>query len=384
LNKTIIALGFVSFFTDMASSMVTTILPLYIVYILNDGVDKLGYILAIATFISYGFRILFGYLSDKLQIVKPFVVAGYLVSAITKPLLYFSTTWQSVALLRGTERIGKAIRSATKDSLISAYSNKKSGKSFGFHKMMDVAGEMSGAIIAFLALYYLGKNEEIFRDIFAWTLIPGILAVVIVIFFVKDAPFNQKQKTKFDFSKDYKLLWILGVFFGISFFMMNESFYIIKAKEAGYLITYIPLLVILLNLIQTLSSYFFGLKIDKFGSKNIIFISFLLGLVSLIFLYFDFIIIGFILLGLFSVSSLNGIRSYISNNAYNKATIYGVFYGGIAVSSSLGSITFGIIWQHFGENYAIIFSILGVSLMSVIFGIKKANHCFHSRLFPFK
>ena len=367
MNKNIIALGFVSFFTDMASSMVTTILPLYIVYILNDGVDKLGYILAIATFISYGFRILFGYLSDKLQIVKPFVVAGYLVSAITKPLLYFSDTWQSVALLRGTERIGKAIRSATKDSLISAYSNKKSGKSFGFHKMMDVAGEMSGAIIAFLALYYLGKNEEIFRDVFALTLIPGILAVVIVIFFVKDAPFNQKQKTKFDFSKDYKLLWILGVFFGISFFMMNESFYIIKAKEAGYLITYIPLLVILLNLIQTLSSYFFGLKIDKFGSKNIIFISFLLGLVSLIFLYFDFIIIGFILLGLFSVSSLNGIRSYISNNAYNKATIYGVFYGGIAVSSSLGSITFGIIWQYFGENYAIIFSILGVSLISFIF-----------------
>jgi MFS family permease len=148
---------------------------------------------------------------------------------------------------------------------------------------------------------------------------------------------------------------------------MNESFYIIKAKEAGYLITYIPLLVILLNLIQTLSSYFFGLKIDKFGSKNILFIAFLLGLGSLIFLYFNFIIIGFILLGLFSVSSLNAIRSYISNNACNKSTVYGMFYGGIAVFSSLGSITFGIVWQHFGENIAIVFSITGISVISFIF-----------------
>jgi len=66
----------------MASSMVTTILPLYVVYILNDGVDKLGIIIAVATFISYFFRIVFGYLSDKYQVVKPFVVSGYVVSII--------------------------------------------------------------------------------------------------------------------------------------------------------------------------------------------------------------------------------------------------------------------------------------------------------------
>ena len=143
IDKNIIALGFVSFFTDMASSMITSILPLYIVYVLHEGVDKLGVILAVATFISYGFRFVFGYLSDRLQIVKPFVVVGYMISAITKPLLYFSSSWVSVALLRGLERVGKSVRSATKDSLISAYSPKnKSGKNFGFHKTMDIAGEI--------------------------------------------------------------------------------------------------------------------------------------------------------------------------------------------------------------------------------------------------
>jgi len=121
INKNIIALGFVSFFTDMASSMVTSVLPLFVVYVLHEGVDKLGFIVGIATFVSYGFRFVFGYLSDKYKIVKPFVVAGYAISAVTKPLLYFSNGWVSVATLRGIERIGKAVRSATKDSLISAY-----------------------------------------------------------------------------------------------------------------------------------------------------------------------------------------------------------------------------------------------------------------------
>jgi MFS family permease len=70
INKNIIALGFVSFFTDMASSMVTSILPLFVVYVLHEGVDKLGFIVGIATFVSYGFRFVFGYLSDRYKIVN--------------------------------------------------------------------------------------------------------------------------------------------------------------------------------------------------------------------------------------------------------------------------------------------------------------------------
>jgi len=118
IDKNIIYLGWVSFFTDMSSSMITTLLPVFVVYVLHEGVDKLGIIIAIATFISYAFRILFGYLSDKYQIVKPFVVIGYFISAVIKPLLYFSNSWEGIAALRGVERMGKAFRSATKDRLM--------------------------------------------------------------------------------------------------------------------------------------------------------------------------------------------------------------------------------------------------------------------------
>jgi len=368
INKNIIALGFVSFFTDMASAMVTSILPIFIVYILNEGVDKLGFVVAIATLISYGFRILFGYMSDKFQIVKPFVVSGYLISAVTKPMLALSNSWQSVALLRGLERMGKAIRSATKDSLISAYSDKRSGRSFGFHKMMDVAGEMSGALIAFFILYFLGKSEEVFRELFAWTFLPGILAVITVIFFVKDAPYRAKeQRGVISLRDDKPLALILILYFIFIFFLFSDSFFIIKAKEMGIKIEFIPLIMAFYNLIQTLFSYLFGVQIDRYSPRLILGVAMGFGVGAMGMLLLNQVVLSFILLALFSVASLNSIRALISNEAKNRGTIYGLFYAGVALFGSIGAMVIGIIWKNYGQESAVVFSLAGLSLTLLIY-----------------
>ncbi len=365
INKNVIALGFVSFFTDMASSMVTSILPIFIVYTLHQGVDKLGYVVAIATFISYAFRILFGYLSDRFQVVKPFVITGYLLSAITKPLLYISISWQSVATLRGVERVGKAVRSASKDSLISAYSEGESGKTFGFHKMMDIAGELLGSLIVFGVIFYFGESEALFRSIFLATLIPGIVAVIIVVIFVNDVPHQEKQN-HFDLKKDYHILPLLFIYFGFIFFMFNDSFFLIRAKEVGITTEYIPLLVVLLNLTQTLLSYFIGLKVDAIGAKKILTLSFVCGLLSIGSIYYGFIIFGFIFLGLFIVGSLNALRAYISDQAQNKGTVYGILYGGVALFGAFGALTTGLIWKYFEAQGAIAFSFTGMFITFII------------------
>ena len=370
INKNIIALGFVSFFTDMASSMITSILPIFIVYTLHEGVDKLGYVVAIATFISYAFRILFGYLSDKYQVVKPFVVTGYFISAITKPILYFSTSWQSVATLRGIERVGKSVRSATKDSLISAYSNGQSGKTFGFHKSMDIAGELMGSLIVFALLFWLGESEALFRNIFALTLIPGLIALFIVLFFVQDVPYKSKEQY-FDLSKDYALFPLLFIYFGFIFFMFNDSFFLIKAKEIGVATVYIPLLVVLLNLTQTVLSYSIGLKIDSIGVSKILTLSFVFGLLAMVSLYLNWIILGFIFLGIFIVASLNALRAYISDYAVNKGTVYGILYGGVALFGALGALITGLIWKIWNSDGAILFSIAGMLLMFLLYFIIK-------------
>ncbi|NPA87192.1 MAG: MFS transporter [Epsilonproteobacteria bacterium] len=376
MDKNVVVLGIVSFFTDLASSMVNTILPLFIVYILNEGVDKLGYVLAIATFLSYALRVVFGYFSDKYGIVKPFVVTGYLISAISKPLLYFSHTWKSVAFLRGTERIGKAIRSATKDTLLSAYSHSHSGKTFGFHKMLDVAGEMTGALIVFLILMFIGKSEEIFRLIFAFTIIPGIISVFLVIFFVKDVK-KEKISKNIDFKKDKEVIKFLFFYFGFLIFAFNDSFFVIKAKESGFTFEMIPLLIIVYNLTQTLLSYFLGVKIEKEGYKKILLISFVFGILSVIAMKMSYIVLGFVFLGIFTVGSLNAIRSYISDNAFNKSTVYGFFYAGVAISASLASLIIGKLWQNYGENFAYVYSITGMIFVLLFYlkdGYVRAYH----------
>jgi len=366
INKNIIYLGWVSFFTDMASSMVTTLLPIFVVYVLGEGVDKLGYIIAVATFASYALRILFGYLSDKYQIVKSFVVGGYFISAITKPLLMFSYSYTSVATLRAVERVGKAVRSASKDSLISQYSKKdKAGKNFGFHKMMDVAGEMSGALLI-VAVFYFGTHDEaLIRDIFGWTLIPGLLATAIALFWVKDAPKKKKKSKSVLHKEDYKLLWILGSYFVFLFFMMSEQYFIVKAKEMHFTLFEIPLLVVASTLTQTLLSYYSGTLTDKIGSKVILLISYVFGFFSLLSLKFGLVWLSFICLGMFTVISINALRVYISKEAISQAFVYGLMYGGVAIFSSLGALAIGQIWQRYGFDTVMLFSLSGMGVVSL-------------------
>ena len=372
IDRNVIVLGWVSFFTDMASSMVTIILPIFVVYVLNEGVDKLGIVIAIATFVSYAFRIFFGYLSDKYQIVKPFVVTGYFISAITQPLLSFSTTFMSVSLLRGVDRLGKAIRSASKDTLISAsVKNGAHGKTFGFHKMMDIAGELSGALIIFFIFMFIAKDEAIIRDIFKFTLLPGLIATFLAFFYIKDKTKIVEEKKSVINKEDYKLLPILFIYFGFVFFIMSEQFFILKAKQDGYGLDIIPLFIIMFTAIQTLVSYYSGVLNDKIGVSKTLLISFVFGMLSIALMKIN-LWLAFIFLGFFAVMSINTIRSYISQNAISKSFIFGVLYGGVAVFSAVGAIVVGYVWKIYGFDSVVIFSEVGM-LITLLLLLYKRN-----------
>jgi len=366
IDTNIIYIGWVSFFTDMASAMVTTLLPIFVVYVLDEGVDRLGIIIAIATFTSYALRVVFGYLSDKYQIVKPFMVAGYGISALTKPLLMFADSFTTITLLRATERVGKAIRSASKDALISHYSQaKRSGKTFGFHKMMDVSGEMIGALIIVVVFYFGTQNETLIRDIFGLTLIPGLIATGIAAFLVKDIPKKTKKQVIVINKEDYKLFWILGSYFAFLFFFLSDQFFIVQARDEGMSLMQIPLLVITSTLTQALVSYYSGLLIDRFGNGVMLLLSYLFGMAALVALLLGYIWVSFVFFGLFTVISLNALRSYISVNAKSKGFVYGVFYGGMAVFSALGALSIGYIWKIFGFENMIFFSLSGTLSVSL-------------------
>lgn len=373
-------LGWVSFFTDMASAMVIPILPIFVVVVLDEGMDKLGIIVAVSTFASYALRLVSGYISDRYGIVKPLVVGGYAFSALSKPLIGFTQGYKSVAGLQVVERLGKGLRSAPKDVMIVQYSKENaSGKTFGFHKMMDIAGELSGALILFVLLWYFGQSETVMRNIFYATLVPGIIGLVIVAFFVRDVP-KPKQNSiqSFTFThNDKKTIGALFFYFLFLLFVFSPSFFTMQAKEVGIATAVIPLLFVVSAGVQTLSSYLFGILIDQFGVKRILAFSYACGAAAQGFLMLQspvFTWIAYVFLGLFTVASLNANRAFIAQSAYNKGLVYGVFYAGVALFGAFGAYIGGLLWEHLSMQIALTYSLAGTCVLTVLFLLMKGRY----------
>ncbi|KYJ86742.1 MFS transporter [Sulfurovum riftiae] len=373
IDRNVLMLGWVSFFTDMASAMINPILPIFVVVVLHEGMDKLGIIVAVATFISYALRLLSGYLSDRYGIVKPLVVGGYALSALSKPLIGATHGYQSIALLKAFERVGKGLRSAPKDLMISEYSHANaSGKTFGFHKMLDIAGELSGILLLFGLLWVFGQSESVMRNIFYATLIPGIIGLVLVAFFVQDIP-RPKRVLKQAFTlteKDKKTIASLLFYFLFLLFVFSDAFFTMQAKEVGIATTVIPLLFAVSAGVQTLTSYGFGVFIDRFGARRVLVFAYACGAAAQGLLYLQdphLTWIAYAFLGLFTVASVNANRAFISQNADNRGSVYGVFYAGVALFGAVGAYVSGMIWEYFGMSSALLFSLTGTVLLSLLF-----------------
>ncbi len=373
-------LGWVSFFTDMASAMIMPILPIFVVVVLEEGMDKLGIIVAISTFASYALRLVSGYISDRYGIVKPLVVGGYAFSALSKPLIGLTQGYKTVAGLQVAERLGKGLRSAPKDVMIVQYSTEDaSGKTFGFHKMMDIAGELSGAVILFVLLWYFGQSETVMRNIFYATFIPGIIGLVIVAFFVRDVPKPiSHPKQSFTLTQsDKKTIGALFFYFLFLLFVFSPSFFTMQAKAVGIATSVIPLLFVVSSGVQTMSSYLFGILIDHFGVKRVMGFSYVCGVASqgLLMLQSPFFTwIAYAFLGLFTVASLNANRAFIAQSATNKGSVYGVFYAGVALFGALGAYISGLIWEHWNMKSALIYSLAGTLVMTLLFLLMKGRH----------
>ena len=377
IDRNVVMLGWVSFFTDMASAMINPILPIFVVVALHEGVDKLGIIVAVATFVSYALRLLSGYISDRYGIVKPLVVSGYALSALSKPLIGLTHGYKSVAALKAFERLGKALRSAPKDAMIAHYSHKNaSGKTFGFHKTLDIAGELSGTILLFGLLWYFGQSEGVMRTIFLATLIPGIIGLILVTFFVKDVPKKPVDpvKTRFALTPlDKSTVKRLLFYFLFIFFMFNEAFFTMQAKEVGIATALIPLLFIVSTLIQTLTSYRLGVLIDKIGADRVLLFAYLSGFAAQVLLWLEIVAltwVAYAFMGLFTVASLNANRAYIAANSDNRGSVYGIFYAGVALSGALGAYVCGMLWEHVGVQSALLFSLLGTAMTGLLFWLR--------------
>jgi len=198
-----------------------------------------------------------------------------------------------------------------------------------------------------------------------------MIAVFIMVFFVQDIAYQKKEKVEFQFSQqDKKLILPMSFFFLFTFFIFEESFFILRSKDLGFSLTLIPLLVLVCKLTQALVSYKIGLLVDQHTHNKMMIIAYLSGILSLIlFLSGETLLIwfGFAVYGFYCVSSLNIFRALISERANQTGGMFGVFYAGMAVALALSALLFGYLWEIYGGHFALTVSLFGSICLFVIY-----------------
>lgn len=375
-------MGLVSFFTDVSSEMIQSILPLFIIDLVETNPTLiLGLIAGITTALANILKGVSGWMSDRINKRKPFVVAGYSVSNLSKPFIGFSPSWQFVLGLKATDRFGKGLRTSSRDTLISYYAIEK-GKAFGIHRAMDTLGAVIGSFLAFFFLFWAWSYSEIiFFSIF-----PGICAIILILF-IKDVDPAKIDETKLKYYGEpkvdkidrnfIKLIIILGV---IEFASLDIVF--LQARSRDYifsgLIFLIPIFYLITNIVYMVLSPMLGSLSDKIGRKPIIVSGLSILLLSTILLAFPIessmfsiiaIIIIYALYG-FYLASVDPIsRAYIADLAgkNKRGRAYGYYYLSVGLISLGESLLFGLIYDIFSFVWAFIYISILLSLCIIVF-----------------
>jgi MFS family permease len=369
ISKNVFVLGLVSFFNDVASEMIYPIVPIFLTSVLGAPVAIVGLIEGIAESTASVLKVISGWLSDKLQKRKPFVVAGYSFSAISKILLSLAFSWPFVLFARFVDRFGKGTRTSARDALIAESSDIRArGKSFGFHRALDTLGAVVGPLIALLAIHFLDNN---FRLIFFLAFIPACIGILLLLFFVKE---RKKEASLFpainlswrNLDPSFKIFLLISFVFALG--NSSDAFLILRAQNLGLSVTLVVLAYVLFNFTYAIFSMPAGIISDKIGPKKVLFSGFLLF--SIIYLLFGLTNNSLILWFLFPFYGIymaltEGVgKAYISNLVPQEktGTAFGVYQTTIGLCTFFASLIAGLLWTYIGVSAPFIFG----SVMAII------------------
>ncbi len=378
ITRNVLVLGVVSFLTDVSSEMIFPILPLFLTNILGAGTGIVGLVEGVADSIASLLDIFVGYYSDMEGKRKEFAVAGYGISSVMKVFLIFANSWPVVLIVRGAERLGKSIRTSPRDAIIAESTDEKMrGKAFGLHRSMDTIGAIVGPAIAYVVFMVMGQTEAGFRMIFTIGVIPAMLAVIVIIFFVREpketgsqaglganktgVPGKTLKKARFwealkSLDARYKRFLFASCIFSLAYF--SFALLIVRANDIGMKAQDIILVYLLYNVAYAASSIPIGMLSDRIDRKLVIGASFVLyGLIAIGFSMVSQawqIAALFVVYGMFVAADESVNKAYISDITEDRTR--GMALG--AYNSAVGAVylpanaIFGLLWAAFGAVIA--------------------------------
>ena len=362
LGRNVIALGVVSFFTDVSSEMIYPLLPVFLTTTLGASASLIGAIEGAAESTSSLLKLASGWWSDRVRKRKPLVAIGYAMASIARPLIAVAQTATHVLLIRITDRIGKGIRGAPRDALIAdSVDSSIRGRAFGFHRAADHAGAVIGPLIAFAVLTW---STISMRQVFWLAAIPGALAVLAVVVFVRDIPRENEAQAdaRADLSQPLpRRFWSFLV--AILVFTLGNStdaFLLLRATQLGVPVALAPILWAALHVVKTLSSTPGGALSDRIGRKPTL----LAGWTIYAIVYLGFAAASeswhawalFGLYGIFFGLTEGTERALVSDivPGQRRGAAFGWFHLTIGLGALPASILFGVLWDRAGAPTAFI------------------------------
>ena len=377
ISKQVFILGMVSLFTDIASEMLYPVTPIFLTTVLGSSMALVGVIEGIAEVTAGLLKGYFGNLSDKVGKRSIFVMIGYGISALSKPLPGIFQNIPVVLTSRVSDRIGKGIRTAPRDALLASYSDGNSGAVFGFHRGMDTLGAAIGPVVALILLNFYPNN---FQLIFLIAFIPSVIALSFT-FLVKDKQITSKIKSRKNYLEFWKsapeqykkVLILISVF---SLVNSSDVFLILKSQNITKSSSLAIFGYVFYNVIYAAASYPLGGLSDKLGKQKI----FTFGLIIFSVVYFGFALVDdinfiwilFALYGLYAAATEGVSKAWISDLIPDeqRGSAIGLLTMLTSFSVMIGSFLTGILWDHFGSSVPFLISAITSLVISVLIFFK--------------
>lgn len=355
IRSKIAVLGSVSLLMGIASTMVLSLLPAFLVKVIGASALWVGTIEGIAEATSSLFKILSGSVSDRIARRKPLVVLGYGLSAIAKLGFPLAHTVEQVLLARVLDRVGKGVRDAPRDAFVADMTWLGThGTAFGLRHALFSVGTLLGPLIAIGCMWLTSDN---FRLVYWLATVPGFLAVCVLLWGVNEVPPNGIERRKSwhfamaDLRRLAPAFWVLLAFAGIvSLARFSQAFLLLKTMNVGVDPAFVPLVLVLVNAVNAAISYPLGVLADGLGMRPLLLAGALILLVAEVVLAMTTgaagTAVGAALWGL-QIGALQGLLAAAIADAIPedlRGTAFGLFDFLTGIAALASSVIAGTLW----------------------------------------
>lgn len=362
IPRTVIVLGFISFFTDFSTEMIAPLLPVFLTTVLLASPAAIGLIEGVAESTSSILKLVSGWWADRLPRKKPLVFAGYGISSVVRPMIAFATTWPFVLFVRFFDRVGKGLRTSPRDALIAdSVDASIRGKAYGFHRSMDHAGAVVGPLAAAALMKWGGFDM---RQVFLFTAVPAVAVILLLWFGLKEtprpvtiakAPPNLVKGAR-DLGRNY---WTyLAALLVFTLGNSTDAFILLLLSAKGVSAGDLALLWAGFHVVKMITTYWGGIASDRIGRRWMVLMGW--GVYALV--YFGFAQVGstagliavFMTYGIFFGFTEPSEKAWVADLVRSevRGTAFGYYHMVIGLGALPASVLFGWIWKQWGAPTA--------------------------------